>query len=460
MPVTPEQLAQLQQIQQAGAPQTAPTGQAGTAVDPLAAQADALSKQIAEMLVPRKPTLGQSVMQGMHGAAIGAMAPPGQNPANAVIADQQMQREAQQNAIQNRIGLLNQIRQQQYQQGMLGEEKKRTGIEQQQADTAATRVKQTGELAKQKNQGALAEKGLKIALDSDTGEQTIVPIPEAELTPAQKAKLDKDRAATDLVQYTEEWRKAQADLAKAKNDPTSAAYKQAEERVKVSGQNAATAAGRLGLSKEEFSAKYLGMGPDNQPLAGVSYDENGRPIGPAVTNAGKAPAQLTVQSAAADRTKLMTATIRQIVKEKPYLIGPALGRVNQAAQVIGGNPLQNADDERDASLLAGHLAYLFANELQGTMTGRPNPTVVQTLKAASAQQKDDPAVLEGFLRSADNNAEIALKTGQQYGVKKVGGNAPPLKPQTGTVRVKAPDGTTGTWDLSKGPIPKGYTQIQ
>jgi hypothetical protein len=30
---------------------------------------------------------------------------------------------------------------------------------------------------------------------------------------------------------------------------------------------------------------------------------------------------------------------------------------------------------------------------------------------------------------------------------------------TGKVRVKAPDGRTGTWDLSKGPVPKGFTEM-
>lgn len=33
-------------------------------------------------------------------------------------------------------------------------------------------------------------------------------------------------------------------------------------------------------------------------------------------------------------------------------------------------------------------------------------------------------------------------------------------PRTGTVRVKAPDGRTGTWDLSKGPIPQGFVEIK
>ena len=30
----------------------------------------------------------------------------------------------------------------------------------------------------------------------------------------------------------------------------------------------------------------------------------------------------------------------------------------------------------------------------------------------------------------------------------------------GTVRVRAPDGRTGTWDYSKGPLPPGFKVIQ
>lgn len=40
---------------------------------------------------------------------------------------------------------------------------------------------------------------------------------------------------------------------------------------------------------------------------------------------------------------------------------------------------------------------------------------------------------------------------------------PPTKgagKETGKVRVQAPDGSTGTWDLSKGPVPKGFKRIQ
>lgn len=35
-----------------------------------------------------------------------------------------------------------------------------------------------------------------------------------------------------------------------------------------------------------------------------------------------------------------------------------------------------------------------------------------------------------------------------------------LSSNKGTIKVKAPDGRTGTWDLSKGPIPEGFTEIK
>lgn len=453
--MTPDQAATQQSVQQGAQPLTAPTGQS---MDPLAAQADALSRQIAEMLIPRRPGVLQQINRASVGAGIGAMTPPGQNPANALNQMQALEQQRQQEAIQNRLALLAQIRQQQYQRGELG-------VRQQEAQTrlageqslAGYREKEAANVA-QRNKNALTKAGIQV---DDEGNPQVDEQGQVKLTPQGQANLDKTRADAELKIYTQELRRAQTEMELAKNDPSSPAYKLAKDRYDVMLKNAQTAAGRLGLGEQEFRAKYLGQGPTGEDLPGVARDEQGQAIGPSVMAAGKAPAQLTVQSAAADRTKQMTSVVRQIVKEKPYLIGPAMGRINQAGQYIGGTPLQNGDDERDAALLAGHLAYLFANEIQGTMTGRPNPVIVQKLQAASAQMKDDPQILEGFLRSADNNADIALKTGAQYGVRKLG-QAPPktAAPAPGgeRVKVKGPKGETGT--MPKGAkLPAGWSVV-
>lgn len=432
--VTPDQAAQQSQIQQANAPLPTDTGQPGPAADPLTQQADALSKLIAAQLMrQQKPSFMDQLMSGFHSMAIAGMAPPG-NAAAAVNEDLARQQQAEQAGMNARIQMLNDIRQRQYQQQQLGIEQQKAATEAE-AQKSLDRYHQGLLLAgSQKLSGVLAKQGMRMELNPYTGLMEPVNIPEDEYTPMQKALLDKTRKWTELQDYTERLDQARTELANSKNDPSSPEYKLQQEKVKAEEANVANAAARVKLSRDIFTAGYTGKGPGGEDLAGVAYDTAGRPIGPKVLQAGKAPSTLTVQSAAADRTLKMIDVVRDIVKDKPYLVGPAMGRVNELGNYIGGNPLKSDEDERDAALLAGHLAYLFTNEIQGAVSGRPNPAIVQTLKANSAQMKDDPRVLEGFLKSAENNANIAKGVGGEYGVRKLGVGPPPaIKPPAARV---------------------------
>jgi hypothetical protein len=130
-----------------------------------------------------------------------------------------------------------------------------------------------------------------------------------------------------------------------------------------------------------------------------------------------APEAIKTQVSSAYTTKDMLDTVRGLIAAKPYLLGPAAGRMEQAAQGIGTTfGMQNPADEKDAATLAGHLAYLFANELRAAFPGRPNKEVIGELKKASGQIQQNPGMLEGFLKSAENNANIAIQNGQRWGI--------------------------------------------
>ena len=71
--------------------------------------------------------------------------------------------------------------------------------------------------------------------------------------------------------------------------------------------------------------------------------------------------------------------------------------------------------EKNAALLAGHLAYLFLNEARATMPGRPAAQYMDFVKSRSAAINQNPQVMEGFLQAAENNSNIVLKNAAQVG---------------------------------------------
>jgi hypothetical protein len=326
---------------------------------------------------------------------------------------------------QDILGRVKDLRTEAQGQQTLGLTEEQRGIQNRQADMTEQRLQGEADYRKQLIGKDYLKAGYR--LNSTTGLPE--PVPTNELSEKVRGELDRDKAIKDLDASKQSLADAQTTVEKLKADPQS--FINAEKMRQLD-----QAQERLGLLKQEherkinvFNAQYMGQAPGGAPLAGVGFDQSGAPIGPAVANAGKAPNQLTVQSAAADRTKSMTSIVRGIVAQKPYLVGPIMGGMNELGQYVGNNPFQDPEDKKDAAVLAGHLAYLFANEVQGTMTNRPNPAIVKKLVAASAAMKDDPSILEGFLQSADNNANIALQTNQTYGVRKVGQTPPPKKDQ-------------------------------
>jgi hypothetical protein len=121
----------------------------------------------------------------------------------------------------------------------------------------------------------------------------------------------------------------------------------------------------------------------------------------------------------------MIANVRDAVRAKPYLLGPVLGRLEQTTQGMGTSfGLQNPADEQDAATLAGNIGNLLISELQ--MASGGNRTAVQLLpeiKKFSAQIKDNPNMLEGFLRGTENRAGVAINSGRRWGINLEGSPA-------------------------------------
>lgn len=266
-----------------------------------------------------------------------------------------------------------------------------------------------------------------------------------------RALRQKETAANALAQARTELAQAQAMFEKAKNDPNSPIFKQAQQRLDTAVANSDLARQNVVRLNNLQEANLYGT-VGGQQLPGGPTDAQGQPIGLKVAQlanslGGQAPQQIKTQTAAAITTKEMIEVVRKLVTSKPYLVGPAAGRMAEAAQGIGTSfGLQDPQDEQDAALLSGHLGYLFANELRASFPNRPPREIIQMLKDKSAQMKDNPNILEGFLKSASNNADIALKTAAKFNIPQaataLGQGAPaPATPNTAVslARAKAGD---------------------
>lgn len=137
------------------------------------------------------------------------------------------------------------------------------------------KIDETADLHKNQREIGLRKVGLSL---NDKGEP--VPLTYENMSPIEKAHFDLQSSMAD-------YKDAQAEFERTKGDPDSEANKNARQRLATAAKNAATNAGRLGLSREEFSAKYLGVDPEGNQLSGTKIDPNtGKPIGPSVANSG------------------------------------------------------------------------------------------------------------------------------------------------------------------------------
>lgn len=131
----------------------------------------------------------------------------------------------------------------------------------------AAQLAETTNHHQQQTDSQLRQHGYKMG---ETGQ--IEPLTYGEMSPDQQAVHDLKASQQELTD-------ANASLSKAKKDGIPATMQMAQQRIAVARQNAATAAGRLGLSRAQYDAEYLGTDEGGKALPGATMDQTGKPMG-------------------------------------------------------------------------------------------------------------------------------------------------------------------------------------
>jgi len=89
------------------------------------------------------------------------------------------------------------------------------------------------------------------------------------------------KVLNDTKETQQELNEAKAELARAGNDPNSAAYKLAAKRAQTASANAAAAQERARAYMGNYLGHYKGVDEAGQPLEGATMLEGGKPVGSA-----------------------------------------------------------------------------------------------------------------------------------------------------------------------------------
>ena len=255
-----------------------------------------------------------------------------------------------------------------------------------------------------------------VQAQKDAEEKAGVPVPNSEVDvkdgQGNVVKATKYRIKQDDGSYSDEFRTS-APIAPPPKTPVAGVDVPFSPEVQKQKIDIAHA------EKVDPEQVVTGQDADGKPQFFVINKATGaqRPIAGITPKVGPsdAPPQLKDQVAGALQTQAKVDTIRALQKANPNVMGAVAGRVNEAGQIVGTNPLNTPKDNQDAAELAGALSYLYANEVKSSSSGgRPNPAVVKRLANVSAKMKDDPSILEGFLLAAEKNSNDAIDTGAIY----------------------------------------------
>lgn len=229
-------------------------------------------------------------------------------------------------------------------------------------------------------QQQLAKIGYKPVFDENNNQIGQEPDPDSPIYQRQQAQNDYFKARKELAD-------AQADLAKAKNDPNSPAFKQAQQRVNTAMTNANTAIGKLGLSEKNYTLKAYGTDMQGNPLPGALQDDDGNTVGTAFNKNVAPTGQERNKKDLATSADEQLSDIKSIIQKHPTMFGPGYGQSSQFRQWLGS---QDPDAQRfiAARTIAGdHLAGVF---------GGRSEAALDALDRAIGRFKDNPqAALAG-----------------------------------------------------------------
>ena len=290
------------------------------------------------------------------------------------------------------------------QQQMELAQEKQTNTEQHQQDT----LQQQQQHQQDTYRANLAQHGFAPDETDPTG-KTLRPLRYEEMAPTQQAVYD-------LKASQSEEQDAQAAMNRAKNDPSSPAYQQAQARISVARQNAQTAMGRLGLSQQQFDMRSRGTDAQGNPLPGALIGDNGTPVGTAFQQNVRPTGQERNKADLANSAGDQIGDLKAIVQGRPDIFGPAAGRRTDFQTWLGSQD-PDAQRFRAARTIAGdHLAGVFGGRSEAALSAIDN---------AIGQFKDNPAaVMAGLDQLGKANTRF-----QQAGtVHTAGSNAERVNP--------------------------------
>ena len=214
------------------------------------------------------------------------------------------------------------------------------------------------------------------------------------------------QALHDLRTSQKELSDANSALKKAQKDNSPIAAQMAQARIATARQNAATATGRLGLSKDQFEAEYLGT-HGGASLPGAPADEAGNPIGTKVAGINKPTGTQRTRADLAQSAHERIQEMKSIIAKRPDIFGPLAGRKTDFNTWVGSQD-PDASTFRAAQTAAAH-------HLIGTFGGRSEQGA-DKMAAALGRFKDNPAAAMAGLDELDRSTQGFIKAGATHTV--------------------------------------------
>lgn len=266
--------------------------------------------------------------------------------------------------------------------------------------------------------------------ETDPSGQKTRPLRYEEMSGQQQAVEDLKHSQTELAD-------ANAALAKAKNDPSSPAFRLAQARVDVAKQNANTAIGKLSVARDNYNMHAFGKDSQGNELPGVLHDADGNAVGS--TQAGNVKPTTQARDAAA-RAEDLTAIQGRVESalndpEIQQYMGPIGGRLAEAQSQLGTLPAKVAQFQNDLVSYGAFQAGLHPVRGIGAL---------QYFDKVMGGLHQTPEQLRGKLAS---NAATAGTVQQEGTMPTSAGNrrrsTAPNPPQSGAPGGAKPAGATG-----------------
>lgn len=289
-------------------------------------------------------------------------------------------------------------------------EKTREKHEENVADLASQRLEETQKEHQAKDSAGLAKQGLKRDEDGN-----IVADEESPIYKTNQEKLHNAEAMQkNLIEYRGAQKaltEARTELEKAKNDPNSPIYKQAQQKLAMAQLAHDVAAKNLELHENQFENK-------------IKEQELVKPSGQSQSRGSAAQAVLD-----------LIPDLKSLVEKHRDDMGPIMGRINRGEIKIG-----NVDPE--VAQLYSAMKSFYA--LQPAVHGFRNAEFVKDFESALGTLERDPDAFIAGMEGLKPTLQSVAKEGKTYHKRIVEGReelpAGAAKPPEGKVTVWDPDG--------------------